>query len=125
MRKEVSRLTRQIAFLLENAGETENDQKEAQDQLKALRNRWAQVEAELRVADIAASREVRVPTEDEVRALLNKLEDILQTSDGLDEERQELLLSLIQSITGGRSTSIKWVSGRSTMAGSRAALSPI
>lgn len=102
LRKEVSRITNKISFLVENLGETENDKIEAQATLKALRNRRAQVEAELRVADIAAGQEVRVPTEDEVRALLNKLEDIFQSSDGLDEERQEVLLSLLQSLTGGR-----------------------
>jgi hypothetical protein len=102
LRKEINRLTRQIKFLLENAGETEDDQKEAQAELKAHRNRRAQVDADLRVAELRAGQEVRVPTESEIRALLGDLERLINADRGIDEERQELLLSVIQSLTGGR-----------------------
>lgn len=102
LRKELGRLTSRIKLIFENPGETETDQEEAKAELKSLRNRRAQLEAELRVAELRAGQEVKVPTEDEVRKVLGNMEVLLSAENGIDAERQELLLSLLQSLTGGR-----------------------
>ena len=102
LQKEVARLTRQIKFLLENAGETDEDRAEAQIQLKTLRDRRMKVEADVRAAEHLAGQEVRVPTESDVKALIENLESTLHTAGELGVECQEMLGGLLGAITGGR-----------------------
>jgi DNA invertase Pin-like site-specific DNA recombinase len=102
LRKDYDKLTSRIKLIFENPGETDTDQEEARNELKTLRIRRAQVEAQLQAAEHHLAQEVRVPTEEAIRSLLSQFEQITCTTVELDEERQELLLSLIQSITGGR-----------------------
>ena len=103
LRDRVGRLTRQINFVLGNAGDTDEDQKESADRVRALRADRATAAADLAALEAAAARPVAVPSDAEVVALLAGLADTLaRAADGTDPADAGDLRALLEEVTGGR-----------------------
>jgi hypothetical protein len=77
LRDRLDRLTQQINFVLLNAGDTDEDRCESADRVRARRAERSEVAAELAALTAAAARPAALPTDQEIRALLAELEDVL------------------------------------------------
>ncbi len=67
--KQEERLSKQIWFLMQSAGETEADQREAAEQLKLMRRQRAELVVEISRHKTRGQRQIRVPAEPEIHAL--------------------------------------------------------
>jgi DNA invertase Pin-like site-specific DNA recombinase len=95
-------LSRQIEFLLQNAGDTDQDRRETTVTLKRLRQERAAVQAQLGQLQRGA-REIVPPTGDEIAAQLDQLSDVLmRAASSEDETEVALARQVIRLITGGR-----------------------
>jgi DNA invertase Pin-like site-specific DNA recombinase len=96
-------LTARIELVFDNPGETDTDRREAEDRLRRLRRNRAAVEAEIVVLEARHAQTARVPTETEVRALLDRVEGILVAAahHGSEEETAQAR-EVIRMLTGGR-----------------------
>lgn len=101
LRRQIVKADRQIAFLLDDAGETEADRLESADKLRRLRRARAADQAELASLESASARPAAVPEEAEVRARIHDFARILEEAATLggDEAAARELLELL---TGGR-----------------------
>ena len=121
LRKEQQQLDRQIQFLLQNAGETEVDQRESQDALRSLRRKRGELVAELQCL-ANASKEIRVPSEHEIRELVKQYTDILlEAAESENVEDQHTVREVLRCLTGGhidlyqqgeRAAQRGWLQGR-------------
>jgi DNA invertase Pin-like site-specific DNA recombinase len=103
LRSQRDRLTRQIEFILQNPGESEDDRREASAKLKSLRTERSTVAAELGVLEAAAKQPVVVPTADDVAKMLQELADILVgASVGRDPADAGTVRAILELVTGGR-----------------------
>jgi len=99
----IVKLDRRIALIMRNPGETEVDEKESEAELKRLRRDRGEALAVQQAAQAAATRSIEVPSETEVRVLLQHLGDILIQAANLSTPgvAEELRLFL-DRFTGGR-----------------------
>jgi len=103
LRAHRDRLTRQIEFVLQNAGISEDDRQESTTRLQALRAERATIAADLSILEAAASRPVIVPGEEEVAGMLEELEQILvRAAVGNDPEDAGMVRTILELLTGGR-----------------------
>jgi hypothetical protein len=102
LRNRQGRLSRQIAFLLQDAGETEADRRESAQTLKELRRARAEVAAEISRLEASQGRPVVVPTKEEVQALLDDLVALLSAAAGGGGEEVAAAREAIELLTGGR-----------------------
>ena len=94
---------RRIGFILRNPGETDADQAVSEAELKRLRKERGVIQAELDVATASATRQITVPTEAEVRAMIAGMADILSSAtETASGETAGLVRQLIDRLTGGR-----------------------
>ena len=101
--KAIASLTRKIDFNMRNPGETEEDEKEIADTLRSLRRERQGLQNQLGAIKGAAAEPVRVPTEEEVRSLLNNFSDILRrAAAGQLGDDQDAARDILQMLTGGR-----------------------
>lgn len=97
------RLDRRIGFVLRNPGETDADQAESEGELRRLRRERAEVQAEVDAAAALAARAVVVPTEAEVRELVEGMAGVLvAAAGGPQAEDVGAVRQLIDLLTGGR-----------------------
>jgi DNA invertase Pin-like site-specific DNA recombinase len=97
------RLTRQIEFILQNPGESEEDRREASLKLKELRAERSNVDSEIAMLEAAASQPVVVPTVQDVNAMLQELDRILmEASTGPDPAHAGTVRAILEKLTGGR-----------------------
>lgn len=102
MRKTEAHLSAQIQFLLNDAGATEQDRKEAVATLQRLRQQRAEVGARLKQLE-GGKQQILVPTEDVIARKLNELGDLLtQAASSEDEAEIAQAREAIRSLTGGR-----------------------
>jgi site-specific DNA recombinase len=103
LRSRIGAIERQIRFIMENAGDTEDDRRESAIQLVEHRRLRAERKAELATLEAARARAAVVPTEGEVGELLGRFEAILTSAaDREDEEEAGQVRQVIDLLTGGR-----------------------
>lgn len=103
LRRRVQQLDRQVAFLLDNLGETEEDRRDSADRLRRLRRDRASSAAELAGREADRDRPIAVPGEAEVHSLLAELGRILEAA-ATDDPGAEtgIAREIIATLTGGR-----------------------
>ena len=103
LRKKIHQADRQIKFLLDNAGESEDDRRESAESLRQYRRARSTHSAELASIEAAYSKPVRVPDDVEARTLIDQLTAILEGAAVADtEETQGIAREVISLLTGGR-----------------------
>jgi DNA invertase Pin-like site-specific DNA recombinase len=102
LRKRAQQLTRQVDFVLKSPVETEHDEQENTQRLSELRRERAAIDSDIAQHEAAAARPVTVPTDEEVRAHLDKLGSVLLKA-ATSEAPQALGLArdIIERVTGG------------------------
>lgn len=103
LKRQAARLGEKIRANMRNRGDSEQDQAECDGVIRELRVERSKLDQEIARAESAALREVRIPTEAEIRELLRDLEAALQAdavSDDLDAKAR--LHELLKQLTGGR-----------------------
>ncbi len=96
-------VSRKISFIMDNVGDTDFDRREAEVKLKQLRQERAACQAELHVLENARTRAVVIPSEAEVRSLINDLGTSLITAAQSDDEVEATEARRIaELLTGGR-----------------------
>jgi site-specific DNA recombinase len=103
LEKMVGDLTRKIDYNRRNPGETEDELKESGKILRRLGAERNEAQNQLALIKAIAAEPVRVPTEAEVRDMLQHFDDILRraTADQLGDD-QTTAREILQSVTGGR-----------------------
>jgi DNA invertase Pin-like site-specific DNA recombinase len=102
LRQREQKLSRQIQFLLVDAGETEADRLESARVLQALRCQRAGTVAELECLR-GGGHDVAIPTEQEVRDLLGQLGQILAAAvDPEAHQERAAARAVLRILTGGR-----------------------
>jgi transposase len=102
-RTKAEKTTAQIQFLLRSAGETDLDREESDQKLKQLRAERAGILADIARKEAAIQQPKRIPTEEDVRALVANLEAILiAAAQGDDPEDVGALRQILELLTGGR-----------------------
>jgi hypothetical protein len=88
---------------MRNPGETEEDEREIAEALQRLRRGRKELQVQLEMIKAAAFEPVRVPTEEEIRKLLDQFDDVLQSAAaGTLGEDQESARDILETLTGGR-----------------------
>jgi predicted site-specific integrase-resolvase len=102
-RREEQRLTAQIQFVMNAPGETQQDHNENLQLLANLRNRRAEVQAEIQALDEAATRTIEVPTPEQVREMLDSSAQILtEAAESTDQAKVAAARRIVHALTGGR-----------------------
>jgi hypothetical protein len=102
LQKRGKQLDGKIQFLLRNVGESEQDQRESAESLKAFRRERADVQTEISRLEAAAGQPIIVPDAAEVRALLRNLGDVLAVAAEGSSEEGAAAREVIELLTGGR-----------------------
>lgn len=103
LKARLERLSRQIQFVLNNPGESETDRQEAEASLRLLRQQRALAQADLAQVEGNGQRPIRIPSEADLKILLEQLGAILVRAAGSeDQEEQAEARQLIKLLTGGR-----------------------
>lgn len=105
LRSQAEKLDRAIEFALRNPGDTEEDMQHTQRLISQQRAERAGVQAELERLRAAEQRPIKLPSPEEVQALLLEFENIL-TRAATQESDQETAIarSILEKVTGGRIT---------------------
>jgi site-specific DNA recombinase len=103
LEKSVVELTRKIDFNMKNPGETEEDEQEISETLRNLRRERQNTQNQLGVIRAAAADPVRVPTEEEIRQLLDRFDELLRrAAAGQLGDDQDAARDILEILTGGR-----------------------
>jgi len=103
LRRQDQHLSRQIRFIMENAGDTDADRQESAERLRSLRRARTEAAAELARREAERAQTIVVPTEDEVRALLDELGRILEAAAAGDASNDAGdAREVVELLTGGR-----------------------
>jgi hypothetical protein len=95
-------LNSRVQFILANPGDTETDQNENSQQLAKLRAERAGVEHQLAQLKALAIAVPKVPTEAELRELLDHLAELLmRAANGVNAEDAADVMQLVLALTGG------------------------
>lgn len=98
----LEKVNRQVHFLLDNLGETEEDQKETGEKLKEARRERGQLDADLGLLQ-AAKKSMIVPSAEQVRAGIGDLGEILTAATvGEHDDETRVAREVIKLLTGGR-----------------------
>jgi hypothetical protein len=101
--REIERLTRQINFILDAPGDTEEDQKENRDRLGKLRSERAGNQKTLTENEEAAKNPAKLPDPAEVLAHLQQMRTMLREAAHSDDPAELAALhDLIKDLTGGK-----------------------
>lgn len=102
-RARAEKLSTQIKFVLQNAGDSDLDRDESNQRLKQLRGERAGILAEIARKEAAIRQPKHVPTDDEVRVLIANLEGVLiAAAQGDEPEDAGVLRQILEVMTGGR-----------------------
>jgi DNA invertase Pin-like site-specific DNA recombinase len=101
LKRRKERLSNQIQFLLQNAGETDEDRRETGHELSRLRVERADVDVALEQAT-RRSQPPAVPSEGDVNSMLDDLAGILAKAVEGEQEDAAAARQLIEALTGGR-----------------------
>jgi hypothetical protein len=102
LRTQCRAITSKILMLKADLGSTAEEQQGTQRIIGGLRSEQAQLQVELAVLEKAASNPVRVPSEDEVRAQLDRMADVLIAAGDGSPDEQGAARRIIDLLTGGR-----------------------
>jgi hypothetical protein len=103
LNREIERLTRQINFILDAPGETEQDQKENRDRLGELRSQRAAKQKRLAEFDEMAKKPATIPDVEELRAQVQQIGVMLREASRSDDPAElAALQDLIRDLTGGK-----------------------
>ena len=103
LKNDRDQLSRSIEYTQRNVGVTREDQEEADRNLRQFRSERAKLSAEIEMLSAALAHPIRVPTEEEVRAELSRLEQVLiKAAAGVNPEEAESVREVIKLLTGGR-----------------------
>jgi len=103
LEKAIASLSRKVEFNIRNPGETDQDEQEIAETLRCLRRERKGLQDQLGRIKSAATEQVRVPSEEEVRSLLDRLSDILQrAAAGQLDDDQDAARDIVEMLTGGR-----------------------
>jgi nucleotide-binding universal stress UspA family protein len=99
----LGKVNRQIQFLLDNPGETDEDRKESAEKLKLARCERSQLSADLGLLQAAGEKSIVVPNVEEVRVCIYNLDKILGAA-AVVENHDETLMAreVIKMLTEGR-----------------------
>jgi DNA-binding NarL/FixJ family response regulator len=97
------KLSRQVKFILDNLGDSEEDRQEAETTLRRVRAERARVAALAAQLEEAARRPAVMPTAEEIEELLTHLGEILASA-GVSETEEEVgaVRQVVKLLTGGR-----------------------
>ncbi len=103
LKREIGHHTRQISFILDASGDSEQDQKENRERLGRLRADRAAKQTELAEIEEASRKPSQLPSEDEIEAHVQQVKSVLREA-ARSEDRAELaaLHRLIKDLTGGK-----------------------
>lgn len=94
------RLTDKINFILDNVGESEQDRRESQTTLRQCRHERQQTEWKISI--LQKARDVRVPTEEEIRISIDQIAaTLIAAVDSEDAETLAKARGIVELITGG------------------------
>jgi hypothetical protein len=97
------KLGRQIQFVFENVGDSDDDRREAEETLRRLRSERAQAATDLARLEAETSRSVAIPTAQEVERLLARMGDILAgAGEATTPEDEGMTRQVVELLTGGR-----------------------
>ncbi len=103
LRREEEKLGRRIRALMENPGETDEDLRETNERLRALRRDRAEVSSALARAAADEARPVVIPDEAEVRGMIDGLAGLLESAaSGPSDEDARAAREVVELLTGGR-----------------------
>lgn len=103
LRRELGALNQQSGFILQNPGETETDKAENVKELTRVRRRRTAVESEIADCLASASVPTAVPTEADVREILQRLAELLvKAAEGDDPADHADALGVVAELTGGK-----------------------
>ena len=103
LEREIERLTRQINFILDAPGETDQDEKENRERLAKLRSERAGKQKQLAEIKEAAKNPMKLPEPDEIRAQLQQMATMLREAAHSDDPAEQAALQdLIKDLTGGK-----------------------
>lgn len=103
LRRNVQRLNTQIAFILDAPGETDQDRVENRERLARLRGERSDVQRRIAEIEEAARNPKSVPTDDEVRTLIDNMATTLTAAADSDNPTELAALHhVISELTGGR-----------------------
>ncbi len=103
LRAKADKIAAQIQFVLKNAGETDLDREESSHRLKQFRAERAGILADMAKKEAAIRQPKRIPTEEDVRALLSNFEAVLiAAAQGDEPEDVGALREILEIMTGGR-----------------------
>ena len=103
IKKGIAELTRRIEFILRNPGETEEDEKEIADTLRALRHERKELQDQLGLIDATDRKAVEIPTQERTCELLDHFGELLQcAAAGNLGEHQEAERDILATLTDGR-----------------------
>jgi hypothetical protein len=103
LKREIERLTRQINFILDAPGETDQDEKENRDRLAKLRSERAGKQKQLAEIKEATKTPMKLPEPDEIKANLQQLAIVLREAAHSDDPGElAALQDIIKDLTGGK-----------------------
>jgi DNA invertase Pin-like site-specific DNA recombinase len=102
-RARLQKISSQIQFILGNLGETEVDRVESQSRIKQLRAERSELSAEIARVESASQQAPKIPTEEEVRCLVQNLEKVLiSAAEGEEPQDTAALRQILEIMTGGK-----------------------
>jgi hypothetical protein len=103
LRSEEEKLGRRIRSMMDNPGETEQDLRETNERIRALRRKRAEVSSTLARAEADAARPIVIPEESEVRGMIDGLAGLLESAaSGPSGEDARAAREAVELLTGGR-----------------------
>lgn len=103
LRKEEARSTEHIQFIMEAPGETAQDRRENQEQLKRVREQRSQIQKRLRELEKASAGANVLPDVATLKAELGSIRELLiRGANSNDPDQLRLLRDLLRQLTGGR-----------------------
>ena len=103
LRSRSDKLSTQIQFVLNNIGETDVDRQESNQRLRQLRTERTGILAEIARREAALQRPIKIPSEIEVRLLIDNLVAVLMAAaQGNEPEDVGKLRQILEIMTGGR-----------------------
>lgn len=95
-------LTRTIAFAQRNVGETAEDQEETSRNIQRFRSERSEISQKIIRLESAQRRAISIPTEEQIRADVDHLHEILTNAIAGQAEDVEHVREIIKLLTGGR-----------------------
>jgi DNA invertase Pin-like site-specific DNA recombinase len=103
LQAEENRLARRIRLAIETLDDTDEEEQATRQLIQELRKKRADVTAELKLLEAAHAREIRIPSSDVVRTLLDELcETLVRAAREGDSTDAGRVRKILVAVTGGR-----------------------